>query len=207
MVVCSRSVGFVHKGTVLSGQVQSGWLCLSADCSRRLKIYSDKKAFVAIEGRFANRPDLGALLQRVDAETANTASERPEDSDVGNARSIESLRRRAERACQARTSALHKGAPTRVLQHRVTASQRVQLARAYRSDVRPYLPGDRIKGYPSGSWLRLARNDSKGEGWVQIESSGADSTLYLEAQGKLERDKGILKRRYDSRIPRPQLFL
>ncbi|CAE7197185.1 SHE10, partial [Symbiodinium microadriaticum] len=93
-------VGFVHKGTVLSGQVQSGWLCLSADCSRRLKIYSDKKAFVAIEGRFANRPDLGALLQRVDADTANTASQRPEDSDVGNARSIESLRRRAERACQ-----------------------------------------------------------------------------------------------------------
>ncbi|CAE7203036.1 DNAJB8 [Symbiodinium sp. CCMP2592] len=169
-------VGFVHKGTVLSGQVQSGWLCLSADCSRRLKIYSDKKAFVAIEGRFANRPDLGALLQRVDAETANTANERPEDSDVGNARSIESLRRRAERACQVLNSEpLHFQVISDKASVRATPDVHATTTSALHK-------GDRIKGYPSGSWLRLARNDSKGEGWVQIESSGADSTLYLEAE-------------------------
>ncbi|CAJ1411044.1 unnamed protein product [Effrenium voratum] len=159
-------VGFVHKGTLLSGKVKDGWLSMSPECCQRL--LAKTQAFVATEGRFVARHDLGALL----VPASSTVQEsRHRSSDEGAKRSAESLRLRAERACQ-----VLNGEPLdfQVVSEKAVVRETPDSNSGMKSALKK---GEIVRGFPSGSWLRL-RGDA---GWAPIETLGSGAALYMQA--------------------------
>eukprot|EP00931_Biecheleriopsis_adriatica_P021537 TRINITY_DN14065_c0_g1_i2.p1 TRINITY_DN14065_c0_g1~~TRINITY_DN14065_c0_g1_i2.p1 ORF type:complete len:4450 (-),score=994.04 TRINITY_DN14065_c0_g1_i2:41-13390(-) len=169
------AVGFAQKGSQLSGEVQNGWLCLSPSCCQQLNL-STLQAFVATEGRFADRPDLGMLLQPLQSkslaapETA-VAGHRSASEDLQQ-KNADSLRQRARRACQVLNghALLFEVVSDKAVVHDLPDG---------RSALKSALQkGEQVRGYPSGSWLQLSSGST--EGWVQIENA-AEGVLHLEA--------------------------
>lgn len=164
-------VGFVHEGSVLFGEVTDGWFKLSAHSCERLN-FAPNQAYVATEGCFADRPDLGVLLEPLrDGEILESLETRVAEKPA--LRNTDSLRLRADRACQ-------------VLGKEPLLFQVVSEKACLRAEPSIHSPakqtlkkGEIVKGFPSGSWLRL---DGSQEGWVLIEAPGSDANLYLEAE-------------------------